>query len=121
MSMKKLIRKTFWLISLPLVLISTLLCLSKGINPLDSTTFMLSLCTLIPMMVIKLEESQDNTVSNLILEFQQMEATEFLNFMDEFRKMPLGKMRAFYKEAYRQEYLRRYNKDIFHSIPSFLS
>ena len=48
-----------------------------------------------------------------------MEAIEFLNFINEFKKIPLGSFRASYKEAYRQEYLRRYNKDIFHEIPMF--
>jgi len=67
------------------------------------------------------KEGAHGEIRRGLLEFKEMGATEFLNFMDELKRFPLGTYRAVSKEAYRQEYLRRYNKDIFHEIPMFWS
>ena len=71
------------------------------------------------MLAIKAFEQEGKTIGTLADDFRKMGTTEFLNFIDEFRKMPLGKFRAYHKEAYRQVYIERYGKDIFKDIPSF--
>lgn len=71
------------------------------------------------MIFLKGTEFEDNALSQYQQEFTKMGATDFLNFMEEFRKIPFGKERSLCKEAYCQEYLRRYNKDVFHQIPSY--
>lgn len=114
-----LIKKLFWRVSLPLVFLASLWCFINGLNPLDSMVFQLAFMTAVPMMAVKTYEQQDKTIEVIAEDFRKMGATEFLNFMDEFRKIPLGNFRAIHKEAYRLVYMERYGKDIFHAIPSF--
>lgn len=119
MKHKTFIRKLFWPLCMPFFLISTVWCVMKGLNPFENYLFLVSTMSMIPMLMNKAFELQDSLKEHQILEFKEMGATEFLNFMDEFKKIPLGTYRATCKEAYRQEYLRRYHKDIFHVIPMY--
>lgn len=114
-----LIRKLSWRLCLPFLLISMAWCFIKGLNPFESPLFLTSILSMIPMLLLKAYELQESVIENQVAEFREMGETEFLNFINEFKKIPLGSFRASYKEAYRQEYLRRYNKDIFHEIPMF--
>jgi hypothetical protein len=116
-----LIRKLFWRVCLPFFLISTVWCVMNQVNLLEHPLFLTSGISLLPMMMIKSFEMQDGLKDKHVHEFREMGATEFLNFMDEFKKIPLGSYRGICKEAYREEYLRRYGKDIFHEIPMFRS
>lgn len=79
----------------------------------------MAVMTAMPLLLMKTFAQEDKTIDSLADDFRKMGATEFLSFIDEFRKMPLGKFRAYYKEAYRQVYLERYGKDIFNNIPGF--
>lgn len=115
----KLIKQLFWRLCLPFFFISSVWCLLKGLNPIKSNLFLLSITTMMPMLMVKAHEIQDGLIEKTAIEFSEMGATEFLNFMDEFKKMSLGTYRATTKETYRLEYLRRYNKDIFYQIPMF--
>ncbi len=98
-----LARKLFWYVSLPSMLAISLFSLYKGVNPLDNFYFVISLIASIPLMMQKMDENNEKAISKLQEEFREMATTEFLNFLTEFRKIPLGKFRARYKEAYRRE------------------
>jgi len=86
---------------------------------MESPVTILSLLLMLPFIMLKSFDLQDAAIDEYTQDFCKMGATEFLNFMDEFKNIPLGQYRGILKEAYRQEYLRRYNKDIFDFIPLF--
>ena len=114
-----LIRKLFWRFSLPFFLLSTTWCWIIGFDFFQDPLFLISTVLMMPMLMIKTFELQDGIIEKQQQEFMDLSATDFLNFMEEFRKIPLGKYRGICKEAYRQEYFRRYQKDIFNKIPMF--
>lgn len=114
-----LIKKIFWCISLPFLFVTSVWCFVHQLNPLDNIFFLMAVMTAMPLLLMKTFAQEDKTIDSLADDFRKMGATEFLSFIDEFRKMPLGKFRAYYKEAYRQVYLERYGKDIFNNIPGF--
>ena len=117
MKHRKLISTLFWWVSLPLIASSAAWCFFKGISALDNLFFVTACTTALPRVMLMAEDLDNNTIEKLVEEFKAMGATEFLNYLEEFRKMPLGKARALYKKAYCQEYFSRYGKNIFHKIP----
>lgn len=117
--MNQLAKKLFWYVSLPSMLVISVFCLYKGENPLDNFFSAIPLLSALPLIMRKMDAMDEKAIREQQEEFSKMGATEFLNYLTEFRKIPLGKFRARYKEAYRREYLVRYEKDIFHDIPMF--
>ncbi|RUR04922.1 hypothetical protein [Legionella sp. km772] len=121
MSTELFIKKVFWWFCIPFFALTSILCFINHLNPLENTLFLVSGFFLVPRMVHYTIEAQARLKQEHIHEFQAMGATQFLNFMEEFKKIPLGSYRALCKEAYSQEYFRRYNVDIIDKIPMFAS
>ncbi len=80
------IKKLFWTVNLPLIVLSLLWCWIQKVNVLDSWVFQLAVVSTVPMLLIKTEETQEQCIAKEIEKFKAMDATEFLNYREEFKK-----------------------------------
>ena len=107
----KFIKLTFWFICLPILGLEAFYFLLKHINPLNSNLFIFSMALWVPMMIVKTKEFQDQAYNDAVEELRSLTSAEFAKRGKEIMNLPPIKNAAIFKEAYRQVYQEKYNRN----------
>ena len=114
------VKKIFWCLSVPSSILLAAWCyMQDGVGSLEEVLMAVIFLISLPYLHNSADEMNEKMVVLCQEDFKDLGATEFLNQIVIFKKIPLGQERAAMKEAYCREYYKRYGKNIFEHIPMF--